>query len=223
MLNNYLCTLIPLGACLGSVITCFISYFYFCSQNAKKNYTDFHLVASSDDEALDQIAHASQQYTMSIPPYIEKLEITIILIEISIATLLLIFSGSILRYTDLTPVFASTISSTYLFLSLQLRLTRQLQLYIDLLLHSVILYTLQWTCLPAIVHTAILGNSERNFTIATLVRFAPFTLLCLFNSTAPRISSQLYEENNVLYMEPSKDETASILSRMTLSWANQLV
>ncbi|CRG85577.1 hypothetical protein PISL3812_02624 [Talaromyces islandicus] len=219
VVNHYLSTLIPLTACLASAIACLISYFH-ARQNAKHIDTGFHPVASSEDEAVDQIAHVSQQYITAIPPVIEKLEVALILAEISIAIFLLIFSG---ENTDLTSVFASAVSSIYLLLILFVRLTRSLQSYVDLQPHSSVLYTLQWTCLTAIVHAAILGNSERNFTIATLVRFALFTFLCLFHWTAPRIPVEPYDEDHVLFLDPSEDETASLLSRMTFSWLDKLV
>ncbi|EED19134.1 multidrug resistance protein, putative [Talaromyces stipitatus ATCC 10500] len=164
--------------------------------------------------------NASQDYTTSISAPIAKLELICIFVDITIAILILIGSRESI---DLSTIFASAVSSIYLLLLALVRQTPYFEIVKVLQTHSATLYTVQWVCIGVTGHALIFEGHGQLLTIATLTRFGIFTALCLFHWTASRVPVQASLNKKIPSSEPSREETASLISRLAFSWVNELV
>ena len=205
--------------CLGNLIlltACLISLLLFSlahSRRQRYQYRAFGFELVSADDKKVQVASTPREYITTISPLIANLESFGLLADILIGIVLFLYGGA---PQDCPLAFASVLFSFYLLLLLA---GRYYSAELWLQSHSLGLYAVRWLCTALIVPAMFVEQFEWFRCIATLTRLAIFTTLCLFHCIAPRAPAQItYRDDG--HSKPGKDETASLLSRLTFFWIN---
>lgn len=213
--SNCLGNLILLVTCLISLLL--FSFSHFRRQKYRYNIFGYQSVAASDDEVLE-ISAAPEKYITTTSPLISIFELLGLLADISI------FSALLLRgeaFENCPLGFASVLFSVYLLLLLA---GRSYSPEPGLQSHSICLYAIQWLCTALIIPAVLVQQSEWFTRTAILIRIAIFTALCLAHCISPRLPIKTsYRDDNSLFSEPGRDETASLFSRLTFWWINGLL
>uniref|UniRef100_A0A093VQ54 ATP-dependent bile acid permease n=1 Tax=Talaromyces marneffei PM1 TaxID=1077442 RepID=A0A093VQ54_TALMA len=211
VVNNYIGKIVPLVTCIVSIaIYSFKQVYPFMSQTTLRNQI-----------ALDQQTSHTDYFTM-ISPTISQLEIAAIIADITINVFLLVGSQDT---ADHLAIFISALSSAYiLFLALVRKTLHGSSTSHDLHRHSIVLCAIQLASLVILNHAIIIQRTVLFVTIANLLRLLVFAVLCLCHWSAPRspVSRQV-KGADTFPSDVSKEDTASIISRLTFSWLNGLV
>ena len=209
-LLNCLDDLILLAACYVSLIIFFVPY----SNRWRYQYRlfGFEIVSARDGDALR--TGEFRQYVPKISPRVVILE-TIGLLGELITSIALLVHGQ-----DCPLAFASILYSAYLFLLLGGRVYGG---ELDLQLHSASLYFLRWLFAAVSTSTLFFGKPGLFNLVAILMRLAIFTTLCLVHGTAARVQTQISHGGDEQSSEPGKEETASLISRLTFFWMTEIV
>ncbi|KAE8555164.1 hypothetical protein TMatcc_005247 [Talaromyces marneffei ATCC 18224] len=211
VVNNYIGKIVPLVTCIVSIaIYSFKQVYPFMSQTTLRNQI-----------ALDQQTSHTDYFT-TISPTISQLEIAAIIADITINVFLLVGSQDT---ADHLAIFISALSSAYiLFLALVRKTLHGSSTSHDLHRHSIVLCAIQLASLVILNHAIIIQRTVLFVTIANLLRLLVFAVLCLCHWSAPRspVSRQV-KGADTFPSDVSKEDTASIISRLTFSWLNGLV
>ncbi|MCJ1350607.1 MAG: hypothetical protein MMC33_000588 [Icmadophila ericetorum] len=211
--NNCLGSLILPATCLISLLLFFLSYFR--RRRYQYRLYGFKQGSPSAEEVPD--ISVPGQYITAISPLVIALEILGLLADIITGIVLLLHEKA---PQDCPLAFTSVLFSVYLLLLLA---GRSYSAEFRLQPHSVGLYAVQWLYTALITRAMFVEESGWFRCIAILIRLAIFTTLCLLHCIAPRVPTQTSYRGDKLSSTPGRDETASLLSRLTFFWINALV
>lgn len=214
-IQNYgLHNLILLATCLVSLLLLFLDLFR--RRRYQHRHFGFESVSPYDEEDLDASLSSGPHIT-TISPVVAFFELLLLLADIFLSAFILLHGGTA---RDCSLAFAPVLFSVYLLLLL---VGRSCGGNCSLRPHSVRLYAIQWLCTAFIVSVMLVEQKGWSRWSEVLTHLAIFTTLCLFHCTAPRVSSERSIKHNVLSSASGRDETASLLSRLTFSWVNSLL
>lgn len=237
---------VPLTACLVSLllllaqlirqrVNTYTSYQYRQLESARPDVADH-----DNDRMPNADGHGVPLQTTTPPRYVARHGLSLTLVEslaimATMATAVMPLFDSPLgtlpelrKWQTLAMVLFSTYLSVLLWPAIWFTPARTILLS-RCWSHSTALYLLQWICLLVSVHGVIvLPSPDPGNSLATmlLIRFGLFTLLLLLRLFAPRtpVDSSLYPGEETAFPTTSaKVETASLASRLTFSWAGDLV
>ncbi|KAK2834916.1 hypothetical protein FQN49_006785, partial [Arthroderma sp. PD_2] len=202
--------LVLLICCLLSLLILAISYFRY-RRKRDHLYTLFNPAFAREEEP--EVLVKARAAASPVQAIIEGL---LLLVDFVLALLLLLLHHE--AQDDCPLKFTSAVSSVYL---LVLLVGRSYGAKLGLPWHSVCLYAAQWLYTLLLAHITVFQQHPDRFSVvAVSSRLAIFTLLGLVHCLTPRKPPQ------TLGLEgdpPGRDEIASLLSRLTFSWMDQLV
>ncbi len=220
ILNNYISNIIPLSTCLVSFVL-LVLFSIYVRRSTNIGYR-FERTATTEEDAL--VAECQDLNVTIITTTSRRmmiLESLILLVDIAIC-----FSLTV--YGNHPGSFVAFCSSAYLLLLLLVRnwsLARHPNTYNCLWIHSTILYVVLWLCTLLIAHSAFVdpGGATVTWRISIFAHLGFFAVLCLVHLTAPGLPVQQLSENDKFVSYYGRDEAASLLSRLTYSWVDDLV
>lgn len=143
------------------------------------------------------------------------------------AALIILASRSGHDYSQTPSSLVAILSSAYMLLLVLLRAwvgEASPGLFSTLTSHSMAMYFVQWLCTLVSAHSIIVEQVGMPHAEASLLRVAIFTVLLLLHATAPRrLAKPSRDDGMHLFARPAPEETASLASRLTLSWIASLV
>ncbi len=219
--QTYLGTLIPLAMCGVSLLVLAFSCTAFRhGLGTSRGYQRLRLTTDEDAPQHGVLCEPSQ-YTIP-PPLFSAIESLALLVDISLGIGILASSTSSDKsLPSLAAIFLSAYLSVLLLWRSYTAQKGNHRLVARLWAQSATISAVHWFCLLLTLLGRETSPADTSGITATIVHLGAFSLIVLLHVTTPRTVTE--PTGKPQHLKPSREQTASLLSRLTFSWLGSLV